>query len=645
MKLQYTAILALLVAGSANGQWVRPHAMKPSRNVNEEGKLVADKGHQGVAKAAGDTVFYDNFANGLQGNNGVGAWSRSGANGNIWKYDTDGPLGAYSTAAEIITSTTAANGFMIFDADRANSDTTVNPPTALANFTTWDGYLVSPVLDLSATQQVHLTFQMRMRWCCSTASGHFVDVSTDGGATWPTRLEVRKEGHNTNVDPGTYTVWLNLAPAIAGNASNVRFRIAWEGSFTTNMSHYHWQVDDIAIVESPDNDVVLKNTQYDDYFNDGAVFDSSGFNIEYSIYPYSQLRELTLKSRVQNDGAATQTNVTMAVDVTNTGGTSVFTGSGAIPSLTAGTLDSIQVDGFTPPSGVTDTYEVNYTLTSDAADERPDDNVKTLSFQVKEYEYAYDLGARNGRQSNTDDLGNPLEYSIGNIFSITNDGTAYGVKIAVAANATGQASPVGEQIQGTVYDANLDPIAETDLHTIVTADLNQNNQAKFISLPFLSPLDVTAGDELFVTMQYFGGAAPVYVATSGLSATAAGLLLDPAETNPLFLISGRPMVRLVFDPTMGIADADRQNGVGLGQSFPNPARDIVTIPFELTTGSRVVIEMHDVSGKLVRVLESGNRSAGAHRLEVNVRDLNEGVYFYTLTTDNVRLTKRMTVVR
>jgi hypothetical protein len=645
MNLQYTAILALLVAGTANGQWAHPRPKLPTQGVNEDGGALAGKDPMGMLKAAGDTVFYDDLANGLAGNNGVGAWTRSGPHGSIWKYDTDGPLGAFSNTSEVITSTSAANGFMIFDADRANCDTTANPPTPLSSFTTWDGYLVSPVLDLSATPLVHLTFQMRMRWCCSTASGHFVDISTDGGATWPSRVEVRQEGHNTNIDPGTYTVWINVGQAIAGNASNVRFRLAWEGSFTTNMSHYHWQVDDIALVESPTNDVVLKNTQYDDYFNQGSVFDGSGANIEYSIYPYSQLRELTLKSKVLNDGSAVQTNVTMAVDVTNGGGSSVFTGSNSVASIAVGVTDSIQIDGFTPPSGVTDTYDVTYTLTSDAVDDRPDDNTKTLTFDVAPFEFAYDLGSRTGRQSNTDNQGNPLEYSVGNIFSIVTDGTAYGVKIAVAANTTTQASPVGEQIQGTVYDGNLDPIAETDLHTITSANLNTNGQNKFITLPFLSPLSVTSGEELFVTMQYFGGAAPVYVATSGLSATAAGLLLDPAEANPLFLVTGRPMVRLTFDPSVGIAEGDFQNGVGLGQCFPNPARDLVTIPFELRTGDRVRIVLHDVSGKVVRVLEDGNRGAGAHRLEVNVRDLNEGVYFYTLTAGDVRLTKRMTVVR
>ncbi len=56
------------------------------------------------------------------------------------------------------------------------------------------------------------------------------------------------------------------------------------------------------------------------------------------------------------------------------------------------------------------------------------------------------------------------------------------------------------------------------------------------------------------------------------------------------------------------------------------------------------MEMHDVSGKLVRVLENSTRAAGAHRLEVNVQNMNEGVYFYTLTAGDVRMTKRMTVV-
>ncbi|MBL8000902.1 MAG: T9SS type A sorting domain-containing protein [Flavobacteriales bacterium] len=644
MNLHYSAFLALLVAGAAQGQWVNPRPAQPVRPALDENPI--GKEHlMGSAKAAGDTIFDEDFANGLAGNNGVGAWTTAGANGSIWRRDVDGPLGAYSQTSQRINSTTVANGFMIFDGDSANSNLGTNPPTPLATFSQWDGYLVSPVLDLSATPNAHLDFQMRLRWCCSGTPGHFVDVSTDGGTTWPNRFNPRKEGHVTNADSGTYAVHINLAQAIAGNPSNVRFRFAWEASSAdNNLSHYFWQIDDVAVTESPVNDLALRNTQFDDYFNDGNVFGGAAANLEYSIYPYSQLRELTLKSKILNDGVAAQPNVQLAVDVVNGGGTSVFTGNGTLPTIAPGVLDSLQIDGFTPAAGTTDTYTVTYTLSSDSTDARPADNTRGLSFKVNEFEYAYDLGSRNGRAGNTDAQGNPLEFSVGNIFFIENDATSYGVKIAIAANTAGQASPVGEQVQGTVYDGNLDPVAETDLHVITNGNLNNNGQNKFVTLPFLQPLQMNAGEEYFVSMQYFGGTAPVYAATSGLSATAGGLLLDPAENPPLFLVQGRPMVRLLFDPSVGIDEADFQNGVGLGQSFPNPAKDMVTIPYELRTGARVRMELRDVSGKLVRVLEEGNRAAGVQRLDVNVRDLNDGVYFYTLTAGDVRIAKRMTVV-
>ncbi len=204
-----------------------------------------------LLKSAGDTVFYEDFALGLTGNNGVGAWTRSGANGSIWKYDTDGPLGAYSSLNEVITSTTASNGFVIFDADRANCDTTVFPPAPFSAFTAWDGYLMSPVLDLSTTPEVHLTFQMRLRWCCGPAIGHFVDVSTDGGTTWLTRFDAPQSGHAFNDDPGTYSVDINLTPVIFNSPSAVRFRFSWAGS-SINNSHYHWQIDDVTLTVSPD---------------------------------------------------------------------------------------------------------------------------------------------------------------------------------------------------------------------------------------------------------------------------------------------------------------------------------------------------------------------------------------------------------
>jgi hypothetical protein len=95
---------------------------------------------------------------------------------------------------------------------------------------------------------------------------------------------------------------------------------------------------------------------------------------------------------------------------------------------------------------------------------------------------------------------------------------------------------------------------------------------------------------------------------------------------------------------VGIAENDVRNGVGLGQSFPNPAKGNAFIDYSLVNGGMVTMELHDVSGKLVRTLVNGNMAPGVHRVQVDTNDLQEGVYFYTLVSNGTRATKRMTVV-
>jgi hypothetical protein len=55
--------------------------------------------------------------------------------------------------------------------------------------------------------------------------------------------------------------------------------------------------------------------------------------------------------------------------------------------------------------------------------------------------------------------------------------------------------------------------------------------------------------------------------------------------------------------------------------------------------------MHDVTGKLVKEEYLGNRGAGVYRFDINTEDLREGVYFYTMTVGDARVSKRMVVVR
>ena len=71
---------------------------------------------------------------------------------------------------------------------------------------------------------------------------------------------------------------------------------------------------------------------------------------------------------------------------------------------------------------------------------------------------------------------------------------------------------------------------------------------------------------------------------------------------------------------------------------------------KLTAEGAGRLDIYDVSGALVRTLESGTKEAGLHEAVWNGRDdegrlAPAGVYFYRLDADGVSTTKRMTLVK
>jgi hypothetical protein len=158
-------------------------------------------------------------------------------------------------------------------------------------------------------------------------------------------------------------------------------------------------------------------------------------------------------------------------------------------------------------------------------------------------------------------------------------------------------------------------------------------------------LEIAGGQEVCACVHYYGGTELVSVATGGISAPGQSLYMTANETGSRFLQIQTPMVRLNLNPSVGIEEGDRQNGIGLGQNMPNPADGITTIPYDLKEASSLTFEVHDMSGKLVATQAVGKRAPGAYRLQFDASSLNEGVYFYSLIGNGTRLTKRMTVIR
>lgn len=633
MKKNYILLLLAMSAGTAQAQLVRkakaPGMVQPAPAVHVPPTV---KPPAGVQKDAGDIVFSEDFANGLAGNNTFGEWTTGGANGNLWKHSFLPPNGAYTNAAEVIESTSAANGWMLLACDSANTDW--SDTTIVASPTNWDAGLQSPELDLTANPYVRVEFETAGRWCCNE-NPFYVQVSVNGGVDWIASYQAFTAA--VNAGTGTVTRSVNISGGVLQGPSTVTFRFMWDGA-TAASSHYYWQIDDVKLVVVEDTDLAL-NSANNFFFDINTAFTYD--SLKYTVYPYSQLRPLPLHMSLSNNGSVDQTGVTANFTVISAGNTILDQDQNV--DLPAGITETVFVNPDFVPPATAGTYNVTYTATSTVGDVTPNNNTATSSFKVSEFVYSRDGGTTADYNAST----GLQYYEACNAYHIANEVELYSIDVLIRSG--GDPSPVGFPILGVLYSDLENPINETAEHTILSNELNASAAGtKVINLIFDEPQLLEAGLDYIVCLKHYGDA-ELRCAINGESDPQTSFIYfdpeSPDQGEDWYYTTETPMVRMNFNPSVGIDQADVQDGVGMGQNFPNPVNGgTTTVPYSLVDAANVSIEVRDVSGKLVDVQNLGKRSPGTHRAQLNTANLNEGVYFYSLVADDVRLTKRMTVL-
>lgn len=83
----------------------------------------------------------------------------------------------------------------------------------------------------------------------------------------------------------------------------------------------------------------------------------------------------------------------------------------------------------------------------------------------------------------------------------------------------------------------------------------------------------------------------------------------------------------------------------LDQNYPNPAEGRTNIIFGLPEKTNATILIRDMMGSIVYQYETQELAPGIYKVEFELSNLQQGVYFYELNSGSVRLVKKMSITR
>ncbi|MBL7899264.1 MAG: T9SS type A sorting domain-containing protein, partial [Crocinitomicaceae bacterium] len=325
-----------------------------------------------------------------------------------------------------------------------------------------------------------------------------------------------------------------------------------------------------------------------------------------------------------------------------------FTGTSGGSALAAGDKDSLVVTTVFPaPSTVgnkTLTYSVDATETlentyNDAASETIKITNNIMAADWYDGTDASISGTFYGWSAPTGG-----STTIGNIMEVYEDGGISGVRVGVR-DWSGTTNSSGNTLIVEIWKFNgTEMVYEYSFEDYIVDPSDIGTLAEVI---FDEPLAVSAGDILYVGAGWYNGS-EVYVMMSGESpvGTVYGTdgsdlyyLADPDPTETNF---GSPVVRAIFIDNIGVEEI-AANNFTVGQNIPNPFSANSTINYTLTEAAYVTVSFTDVTGKVVKTITPGNVDAGTYTMTVDGSDMAEGVYFYTFTAGDNKITKQMVV--
>ncbi len=478
------------------------------------------------------------------------------------------------------------------------------------------------IVSLGGSNQVSLTFR---QYGARFNDLQEIQMSTDG-STWITigdnldKTVLSASGGSAYPNADTKTI--NLGTILSANPAPIYIRFSWTTNYPASATNanvwitYGWYIDDVKLVTNSTNDLSVTSSSW------GSV------GLNYYQIPLTQIAPIDFSAKVFNGGVNNQSNVVYTV----TSGTYSGTSNPAnIVSLDTATLDI--TTPFTPASTIGNVV-VTSAISADSIDDLPSNNaISNISFAITDYIYARDKGTTAANSYAGSQNNDPDGYEAGNVFDIVQNQSCKAINVRLLGGANG--TIVGTEIYAKLYwmdPAAADPvyITESAVLIVATANLNTNLVMELNDL-----VDLEAGKTYLAVVGAFG--AGLEISNSGISEPQTSFFLDMLD-NTWYYTTSTPVVRLNFDPTIGINETSTEiSGVSI---YPNPSSSSVNLEMNIANPSEVSIQVTDLSGKVVATQNLGFLPFGKNQTTIQSASFNNGLYYVTISSNGTSVTKK-----
>ena len=540
-----------------------------------------------------------------------------------------------SSSMDTMKSTTAANGWMIFDADSFQNDCSCSP----------SGWLQSPAYNCTGHPTVRLNFENYAGQVYDTFE---VWVSTD--PTFATHTVYRVDPNNNLIfgttSANTSLIHLNITSAAAGHPA-VYIRYVFYGDDFYDLS---WMIDDMTLTELEAHDAGVRDGYV--WLPDANAFDGSVFNT-----PLSFIDTFRPSVLLSNYASNAEVNLPTTATIYN-GTTSVYSQTNSYPSLIVNAADSIvQYPGYKPVS--TGSYECVFQNTLSIDLDHTND-IDTFRFNITDTTWMqnsldvatnYYLNARTSFANSS--------YMMGVIFNVPNGAvgdtvSGFGVAfsdLSANFNSTGRvAIHLYRTIKG---DTNWTYMGKSVSRRLAIADYSTSTTTKWAD--FRIDTGASGGVAPFVMQPGYTYAAVIQMSslTSNLLVLAANSPNIPNNGGTLAIFDTSrndgstgihrsvarslnngfvPFIRTYFGyvPVAPVSVPETFVNNNIAPAYPDPAGNSVNIPVTLNQDGVARVIITNITGQELKSQTINCKGGLSTNATFSTSNLTDGIYLYSI---------------